>query len=153
MPNDVVDVVLQLGPAHLEFFDFLVGGEINLLLNSIDFVIEPVILIKQTAEMIVRAFQTPDDFTVFWKFSQDRVMKVHGDKLLIWVSNRCEIANGHGRPLEREELKSGGVERLVIWPAAPTLVNPDCALRFSSSRGPSCVAWRTVFILARICGQ
>jgi len=40
--KDVVNIVLQFRAPHFQFFDFLVRCEINLLLDAIDFVIQPV---------------------------------------------------------------------------------------------------------------
>src|SRR3974390_3476988 len=87
MADNVVDIILELGPAHLQLFNFLVGGEINLLLDAIDFVIEPVVFIEQAAEVVVGAFQAPDDLTMLGELSQDRMMKVHGDGFLLWLTD------------------------------------------------------------------
>ena len=76
--NQVVNVIFKLSPAHLEFFDFLVGGEIDLLFDAVNRVVQSVILIEHLPEMIIRAFQAADDLTMFREFSQDRMMKVHG---------------------------------------------------------------------------
>ena len=77
VPDQMVDIVLQLRAAHLQFFDFLVRREINLFLDAIDGIIEPMIFIEHFAEVVVRAFETADDLTVFRKFPEDRMMKVH----------------------------------------------------------------------------
>jgi hypothetical protein len=74
MPNKVVDVILQFGAPHLEFFNFLIRREIDLFFDSIDFIIQAMVLGKNAAEMIVAAFQTPDGFAVFGKFPQDGMM-------------------------------------------------------------------------------
>jgi hypothetical protein len=78
----VVNVVLQFGATHLEFFDFLVGGEIDLFFDAIDFVVEPVVLREDVPKVIVAALQAANGFTMFRKLSQDGMMKVHGDNLL-----------------------------------------------------------------------
>jgi hypothetical protein len=84
VPNKVVNVILQLGPAHFEFFDFLVGGEIDLLFNAIDFVIEPMVLIEHAPEMVTRTFKSANDVAMFRELSQDWMMEVHGTILLFW---------------------------------------------------------------------
>src|SRR3974377_19272 len=76
--NDVVDIVLQLGAAHLELFDFLVGGEIDFLLDAVNLVIKPVVFVKHIPEMVVRPFEAADGLAVFRKLSQDGMMQVHG---------------------------------------------------------------------------
>jgi hypothetical protein len=58
--DDVVNVILELGAAHFELFDFLVGREIDIFFDAIDFVIEPMILIEDAPEMVVGAFEAPN---------------------------------------------------------------------------------------------
>jgi hypothetical protein len=85
MPDEVVDVILELGPAHLELFDFLIVGEIYLLFDSIDFVIEPVVFVEKIPEMIARRLKAANHFTMFRELSQDWMMKVHWSDLLFFI--------------------------------------------------------------------
>lgn len=78
MPNKMVNVIFQLGAAHLEFLDFLVGGKIDFLLDPVNLIIQSVIFVEHFSKMVVGAFEAPDDFAVFRELSKDRVMKVHG---------------------------------------------------------------------------
>jgi hypothetical protein len=64
--------------------DFLIRGEVDFLLDAIDLVVEPVILVEDVPEVVVRTLESPDGLTVFRKLAQDRVMKVHGDGLLVF---------------------------------------------------------------------
>ena len=77
MPNEVVNVIFELGPAHLELIDFLIGSEIDFFFDAIDRVVEPMIFVKHSPEMVVRAFEAPDDFTMFRKLPEDRMMEIH----------------------------------------------------------------------------
>jgi hypothetical protein len=77
VPNQMINVIFKLGPAHLEFIDFLVGSEIDFFLDAIDRVIESMIFVKHSPEMIIGAFEAPDDFTMFRKIPEDRMMKIH----------------------------------------------------------------------------
>jgi hypothetical protein len=81
----MVDVVLELGSPHFEFLDFLIVGEIYLLLDSIDFVIEPVVLVEKIPEVIVRCLKPTNHFAMFRELSQDWMMKVHWTDLLVVV--------------------------------------------------------------------
>ena len=81
MANQVIDVVFEFGAAHLEFFDFLVGRELNFLFDAIHGVVEPMIFIELFPEMLIRAFQAADDFAMFRKLSEDGVMKVHSIRM------------------------------------------------------------------------
>jgi hypothetical protein len=99
----MIDIILQLGAAHLEFLDFLINREIDFLLDTIDFVIEPMILIKDASEVIIGALQAPDDLAMFRELSQDGMMQVHGDRLVFWVAVEltCLIEPGRrGNKLE-----------------------------------------------------
>ena len=51
--EQVVDVILQLRPAHFPFVNLLVGGEIYLLFDAIDFVVEPVVFVVNVAKVFV----------------------------------------------------------------------------------------------------
>jgi len=77
MPDQVVNIIFQLGSAKFELIDFLVGGEIDFLLDAIYRVVKPMIFIEHFPEVVVRAFQAPDDLAMFRKLSQNRMMKVH----------------------------------------------------------------------------
>jgi len=91
VPDDVINVILQLCSSHLKFFDFLVRREIDFFFDTIDLIVEPMVFIKDAAKMITRAFQTPNHFTMFRKLSQDRMMKVHGDSIFysVWTDFVC----------------------------------------------------------------
>jgi hypothetical protein len=65
----MVDVILQLRPPHFQFVNFLVRGEIYLLLDAIDRVVEAVIFVKHFPEVLVSAFQSLDGVTMFRKLS------------------------------------------------------------------------------------
>jgi hypothetical protein len=80
--DQVINVILQLRSAHFEFLDFLIRSEIDFLFDAVNFVIEPVILIEQVAEMVIGALEAPDDIAMFREFSEYRVMKVHWRNLL-----------------------------------------------------------------------
>lgn len=78
MANQVIDVILQPGPSHFQFFDLLVRREIDFLLYSINGIVQTMIFIKHFPEMVISAFQAPDDLAMFRKLSQYWVMQVHG---------------------------------------------------------------------------
>jgi len=40
-----------------------------------------VVFVKNVAEVVVGAFQTPDNFAMLGKFSQNWMMQVHGESL------------------------------------------------------------------------
>ena len=71
MANQVIDVILEFGAAHLEFFDLLVGGKINFLFDAIDSVVEAMVFIEHFAEMVIGAFKAAYDFAMFGKLSED----------------------------------------------------------------------------------
>ena len=75
--KQVIDVIFQLRPAHFQFVYLLIGGEIYLLFDAIDFVVEPVVFVVEMAEVLVSAFEPLDGFTIFGELSQDRMVKVH----------------------------------------------------------------------------
>jgi hypothetical protein len=71
--EQVVNVILQFGAPHFSFVNLLVGGEINLLFDAIDFVVEPVIFVVETAEVRV-ALKAFDGVAVFREFTQYGMM-------------------------------------------------------------------------------
>jgi hypothetical protein len=75
--QEMVDVILEFRAAHLQLFGFLVGGEVYLLFDATDFVIEPVVFVVQVAEVFV-AFEAFDRFAVFGELTQNGVVQVHG---------------------------------------------------------------------------
>jgi hypothetical protein len=85
----MVNVILEFCPPHLELLDLLVRGEIDFFFDAVNLVIEPVVLIEYAPEVIVRRLQPTDDVTIFRELSQDWMMKVHGDGLLL--SACCEL--------------------------------------------------------------
>ena len=78
MPDQVVNVILELGSTELKFIDFLVGGEIDFLLDAIDGVVQSMVLIEHFPKVIIRTLQPPNDLAMFRKLSQDWVMQIHG---------------------------------------------------------------------------
>ncbi len=56
MPDQMVNVIFQFGAPHLEFFDLLVSCEIDIFFDSIDLVVENMILIEHFPEMVIRPF-------------------------------------------------------------------------------------------------
>src|SRR5208337_1850659 len=81
--DQVVNIVLELGSPHLEFLDFLIRGEVNFLFDAINLVVQPVILVEDIPEVVVRAFESPDGLTMLRKLAEDGMMKVHGSSLLL----------------------------------------------------------------------
>lgn len=77
MTDQVIDIIFKFSAAHFEFFYFLVGCELNLLFDAIHGVVQPMIFIEHFPEMIVRAFEASDDFSMFRKLSEDGMMEVH----------------------------------------------------------------------------
>jgi len=67
----MVNAILESRPAHFQLFDFLVGREIDFLLDAINFVIKPMIFIEDAPEMVTRALEAANDFTMFRKLSED----------------------------------------------------------------------------------
>ena len=51
MPDHVVDVILELGAAHLELLNLLVRREVNLLLDAVNFVVQPMVFVENAAEV------------------------------------------------------------------------------------------------------
>jgi len=78
MPDGEVDLVFQPRAEQFEFFNLLIGGEIDLLLNSIDGVINGMIFFEYLSEALIGSFEVLDRFPVFRKLPQDWMMKVHG---------------------------------------------------------------------------
>ena len=78
MPDQVINVILELGSTELKFIDFLVGGEIDFLLDAIDGVVQSMVLIEHFPKVIIRTLQPPNDLAMFRKLSQDWVMQIHG---------------------------------------------------------------------------
>ena len=62
--------VLQFRAAHFQLFNFLVGREIDLFLDAINFVIKPVVFIEEMTEMVVGTFETFDRFAMFREFAK-----------------------------------------------------------------------------------
>ena len=77
MPDQVVNVILQLRPAHLQFFNLLIGRKINFLFDPVNGVVQAVVFVEHFPEMVIRAFQPSDDVSMFRKLSEDWMMKVH----------------------------------------------------------------------------
>jgi len=110
VPYDMINIILQLGAAHFEFLNFLIGREIDVLFDAIHFVVQTVIFIEQAPEMVVGAFQAPNNFAMFRELSQDRMMKVHGDNNFLCrslVLEACKRMTGR-----RVRLGNG---RAVLW--------------------------------------
>jgi hypothetical protein len=49
------------------------------------------VLIEKTPEVITGTFEPADYLAVFRKFSQDRMMQVHGNNLLNWFCNQVSL--------------------------------------------------------------
>ena len=49
--------------------NFLVGGELNFLLNPADGVVQMVVFLKHLAEFVVAQAQVPDGFAMFGEFT------------------------------------------------------------------------------------
>ena len=77
MPDQVIDVILQFRPAHLQFFNLLIGRKINFFFDAVNRVVQAVIFVEHFPEMVIRAFQPSDDVSMFRKLSEDWMMKVH----------------------------------------------------------------------------
>ena len=93
--NQVVNIILEFGAAHLEFFDFLIGREINVLFDAVNGIVQTVVFVKHLPEMIIETFQAANGFAVFGKFAENGVMQVHG---IISHSFLADIAgSGTGR--------------------------------------------------------
>jgi hypothetical protein len=105
MANKVINVVLQLGTAHLQFFNFLVRSVVDLFFDPVNFVVQPMILVKYVPEMGIAALEAADYFAVLREFSEYRMMEVHGCSLLL-VS--CLILSEG----DRKETKSGKISGL-----------------------------------------
>src|SRR5580765_3334522 len=74
----VVNMVFQPSAAPLELFDFLVRREIDFLLNSVDGLVQRVILLKHLPEILVACFELFYSFPIFRKLPNNRMMEVHG---------------------------------------------------------------------------
>jgi hypothetical protein len=74
VPDQMIDIIFQPRALHLEFFDFLVSGEIDVFFDAINGVIQTMILVEHFAEMIVRALEAFDDVPVFRELAVDRMM-------------------------------------------------------------------------------
>ena len=85
MAKQVIDVVFEFGPPHFQFFNLLVGREINIFLNPVNLIVETMILVVKVAEVIVGAFEAPDSFAMFGELPEDWMMKVHGCVELLWL--------------------------------------------------------------------
>ena len=90
MPNQVIDVILELGASHLQLFNLLVRSEVDFFFYAINFIVQPMIFIEHFPEMIIRAFEAPDNFTMLRELSQDRMMEVHGSRFLFHLINGVE---------------------------------------------------------------
>jgi hypothetical protein len=75
--NHVVNRVFQFRAPHFQLFNFLVRREIDFLLNTTNFVIQPVVFVEEMTEVIVRTFETPNRFAMFREFAIDGMMQVH----------------------------------------------------------------------------
>jgi hypothetical protein len=83
----VVKRVLQFGALEFEFVQLLVGGELHVLFDATNFVIELVVLLIHLAEMIVAQTEVTDGFAVFRELADERMMYIHW-RLLVNVTVR-----------------------------------------------------------------
>ena len=77
VPDGMVYLVLQPGAPLLEFFDFLVGREIDFLFDAVDGFVQRMVLIKHFPEVDISGFEQPNGITMFREFSEDRMMEVY----------------------------------------------------------------------------
>ena len=77
MADQMIDVVFKFCPAHLEFLGFLVGSEIDFLLDAVNGVIEPMIFVEHFTEMFIGALEASDGIAMLRKLSEDGMMQVH----------------------------------------------------------------------------
>jgi hypothetical protein len=89
--DEVVDVVLQFGPAHFFLFYLLVYGEIYLLLNPIDFVVEPVVLVIEVAEVRVAALESLDRVAMFRELAKYGMVQVHW--MFSWLTGLMPVSS------------------------------------------------------------
>ena len=54
MTDQMVNIIFQFGATQLEFVNFLVVREIDLLFDAIHGVVKPMILIEHFPEMVIR---------------------------------------------------------------------------------------------------
>jgi len=107
----MVNVILELRPPHFEFFDFLVGGEIDLFFDAVNFIVQAMIFIEHFPEVIIRAFQSPDDFSMFREFPENGMMEVHGSDVVFQFWNVVLVLKEPGaqRQKTRELAASNGL--------------------------------------------
>ena len=91
MPDQMVNVIFEPRPPHLELLNFLVGRKVNLLLDAINLVVETVIFIEHFSKMVIGALKAPDDVTVFGKFTKDGMMKVHDDVVTLLGNSEVNV--------------------------------------------------------------
>jgi len=104
MADDVVNVILQLCPPHFELLDLLVRSKFYFFLDFVNFIVQPVILIEEVAEMVISASKPLDDFTMFRELSEYRVMKVHGCRSpMVDARGFGLVAAGQGEGVESSE--------------------------------------------------
>ena len=72
-----VERVLQPCAFELEFINFLIRRELDFFLESADLIVLLVVFHKHLAEMIIGKPLPADGFTIFGKFSHERMMYVH----------------------------------------------------------------------------
>jgi hypothetical protein len=90
MAKDVINVILQFRATHFQLLDFLVGREIDFLLDAINFIIEPVVFVIKMTEVIVGTFEAFNRFAMFRKFAKDGMMQVHGFSSPFFLNVRYE---------------------------------------------------------------
>ena len=74
--DGLIDSILEPGAPLLEFFDLLVGREIDFFFDPVDGFVQGMILIKHLSEIHVTSLQQLDRFAIFREFPQDGVMEV-----------------------------------------------------------------------------
>jgi hypothetical protein len=99
MADQSVNGVLQFRAPHFQFFDFLVGREIDFFLDATHFVIQPMIFIEELMEVIVGNFETPNRFAMFREFAIDGMMQVHWFispfQFVVELASDCELTDRH----------------------------------------------------------
>src|SRR5205085_1829931 len=68
VPDGMINPVFEPGPPLLEFFDFLVGREIDLLFDAVDGFVQGVIFLKVFPEAHVAGLEQLDGVAIFREF-------------------------------------------------------------------------------------
>jgi hypothetical protein len=72
-----IERVLQFGALEFEFVDLLVAGELHLLFDAADFIVELVIFLEHLPKLVVTQAQMADGFAVLGELADEWMMYVH----------------------------------------------------------------------------